>query len=102
MMFIKASPNSHGFVNPRDIEQMWQDQFDWVYREHDDYAIFPITIHPDVSGRPQVLLMLERLLEYISGHDGVSFETFETVASDFRERFPFESDSRYPFDRDLP
>lgn len=22
MMFIKASPNSHGFVNPRDIEQM--------------------------------------------------------------------------------
>ncbi|MEV5077835.1 polysaccharide deacetylase, partial [Streptomyces sp. NPDC056159] len=26
MMFIKASPNSHGFVNPRDIEQMWRDQ----------------------------------------------------------------------------
>ena len=23
MMFIKNSPNSHGFVNPRDIEQMW-------------------------------------------------------------------------------
>jgi len=36
MMFIKKSPNSHGFVNPRDIEQMWRDQFDWVYREHDD------------------------------------------------------------------
>src|SRR5256885_2799027 len=33
-------------VNPRDIEQMWRDQFDWVYREH-DYAVFPITIHPD-------------------------------------------------------
>ena len=28
MMFIKKSPNSHGFVNPRDIEQMWRDQFD--------------------------------------------------------------------------
>ncbi len=24
MMFIKKSPNSHGFVNPRDIEQMWR------------------------------------------------------------------------------
>ncbi|KAF5303115.1 hypothetical protein FQR65_LT19042 [Abscondita terminalis] len=59
MMFIKKSPNSHGFVNPRDIEQMWKDQFDWVYREM-DYAVFPITLHPDVSGRPQVLLMLER------------------------------------------
>ena len=31
MMFIKGSPNSHGFVNPRDIEEMWRDQFDWVY-----------------------------------------------------------------------
>ncbi len=30
---------------------MWRDQFDWVYREY-DYAVFPITIHPDVSGRP--------------------------------------------------
>src|SRR5260370_24106984 len=47
MLFIKKSPNSHGFVNPRDIEQMWRDQFDWVYREY-DYAVFPITIHPDV------------------------------------------------------
>ena len=45
MMFIKASPNSHGFVNPRDIESMWRDQFDWVYREYDE-AVFPITIHP--------------------------------------------------------
>ena len=33
MMFIKKSPNWHGFVNPRDIEQIWMDQFDWVYRE---------------------------------------------------------------------
>ena len=30
---------------------MWRDQFDWVYREY-DYAVFPITIHPDVpAGR---------------------------------------------------
>ena len=32
MMFIKQSANSHGFVSPRDIEMMWRDQFDWVYR----------------------------------------------------------------------
>ena len=51
MMFIKKSPNSHGFVNPRDIEQIWMDQFDWVYREM-DYAVFTMTVHPDVSGRP--------------------------------------------------
>jgi peptidoglycan-N-acetylglucosamine deacetylase len=87
MMFIKKAPNSHGFVNPRDIEQMWRDQFDWVYREH-DYAVFPITIHPDVSGRPQVLLMLERLFEYMSSHAGVRFVTMEEMASDYARRFP--------------
>jgi peptidoglycan/xylan/chitin deacetylase (PgdA/CDA1 family) len=87
MMFIKQSANSHGFVSPRDIEQLWRDQFDWVYREM-DYAAFPVTLHPDVSGRPQVLLMLERLLEYWSGHDGVRFITMEEAADDFRRRFP--------------
>ncbi len=101
MMFIKASPNSHGFVNPHDVEQLWRDQFDWVYREY-DYAIFPITIHPDVSGRPQVLLMLERLFDHIQRHPGVTFEKFEDVASDFRRRFPFKDNKQYPFDRDMP
>jgi peptidoglycan/xylan/chitin deacetylase (PgdA/CDA1 family) len=87
MMFIKQSANSHGFVSPRDIEQLWRDQFDWVYREM-DYAAFPVTLHPDVSGRPQVLLMLERLIEYWRGHDGVRFVTMEEAAEDFRRRFP--------------
>ncbi|MFD1910798.1 polysaccharide deacetylase family protein [Halodurantibacterium flavum] len=93
MMFIKKSPNSHGFVNPRDIEQMWRDQFDWVYREM-EYGVFPITIHPDVSGRPQVLLMLERLIDYINGHEGVVWMPFEEMAEDFRARYPFEAKTR--------
>ncbi|SEA54265.1 polysaccharide deacetylase family protein [Rubrimonas cliftonensis] len=87
MMFIKKAPNSHGFVNPRDIEQMWRDQFDWVYREM-DYAVFPMTIHPDVSGRPQVLMMLERLVDYIRGHEGVRFVTMDEMADDFARRSP--------------
>jgi len=89
MMFIKGAPNSHGFVNPRDIEEMWRDQFDWVYANM-DYAVFPITIHPDVSGRPQVLLMLERLIGYINEHEGVEWMTMEEATNDFRRRFPFE------------
>jgi len=93
MMFIKASPNSHGFVNPRHIEELWRDQFDWLYREL-EYGVFPITIHPDVSGRPQVLLMLERLIEHINGHDGTRWMTFEEIAEDFRRRYPFASGKR--------
>ena len=87
MMFIKKAPNSHGFVNPRDIEQLWRDQFDWVYREM-DYAVFPITIHPDISGRPQVLMMLERLYSHMIRHPGVRFVTMNEIADDFARRQP--------------
>jgi peptidoglycan/xylan/chitin deacetylase (PgdA/CDA1 family) len=87
MMFIKTSPNSHGFVNPRQLEEMWRDQFDWVYREQ-DYGVVTFTVHPDVSGRPQVLLMLERLIAHINGHEGVRWATFDEIADDFIARNP--------------
>jgi peptidoglycan-N-acetylglucosamine deacetylase len=87
MMFIKTSPNSHGFVNPRDIESMWRDQFDWVYREY-DYAVYTMTVHPDVSGRPQVLAALERLIEHFNAHEGVRWATFDEIADDFAQRSP--------------
>jgi hypothetical protein len=76
MMFIKASENSHGFVNARDIEDIWRDHFDYFYREYDEFifvsadtslaillfvlTLQPMTIHPDVSGRPHALMMHER------------------------------------------
>ena len=87
MMFIKKSPNSHGFVNPRDVEQMWMDQFDWVYREY-DYAVFTMTIHPDVSGKPQVLLAHERIIDHINKHSNVRWATFNEIADDFINRYP--------------
>lgn len=42
-LFIKTAPNSHGWVNPRDVEDLWKDQFDYFYREYDEF-VFPITI----------------------------------------------------------
>lgn len=92
MMYIKASPNSHGYVNPRQLEEMWRDQFDWVYREL-DYAAFTFTIHPDVSGRPQALLMLERMIEHINQHEGIRWATFDDIATDFARRYPRTGDS---------
>ena len=35
------------------------------------------TIHPDVSGRPHVLLMHERLIEHNDKHEGVEWSTME-------------------------
>ncbi len=93
MMFMKQAANSHGYVNPRDIESLWDDQFTWVLREL-DYAVVPLTLHPDVSGRPQVLLMLERLLDRWGAHDGVHFVTFEQSAAEFRRRYPYDGPER--------
>src|SRR5437879_12989249 len=87
MMFIKAAPNSHGFVNPHDLEEIWRDQFDWVYREN-DYAVFTMTIHPDVWGRRQVLMMLERLYHHVARHPGVRVATPDQIADTVRRRTP--------------
>lgn len=95
MMFIKGSPNSHGFVDPRVVENIWRDQFDWVYRECEE-AVFPITIHPDVSGRPQNLLMLERLFDHVLGHEGVEVVTLETAARSFAAAHPRTAASERP------
>ena len=107
MMYMKKVPNSHGFVNARDIEDLWRDHFDYFYRkllmknicpclmrhghmltdpgEYDEF-IFPMTIHPDVSGRPHVLLMHERLIEHINKHEGVEWVTMAEMVDDFKSK----------------
>ncbi|KAG7009330.1 peptidoglycan deacetylase [Physcia stellaris] len=84
MMFIKKAPNSHGWVNPKDVEDLWRDHFDYFYREYDEFC-FPVTIHPDVSGHPHVIFMLERLIEYISGKEGVQWVTMAEICDDFKK-----------------
>lgn len=45
MMFIKASHNSHGWVNAKDVQDLWLDQFKYFYREEDEF-VFAVTVHP--------------------------------------------------------
>jgi peptidoglycan/xylan/chitin deacetylase (PgdA/CDA1 family) len=87
MMFIKKAPNSFGWVSPDVILQLWKDQFDYMYREYDD-AVFPMTIHPDVSGRPQTILMHEKLIDYINKHPRVRWCTLSEMAEDFATKNP--------------
>jgi len=75
--------STHGYVDPYVVERMWKDQFDFLYREYDTF-VFPMSIHPQVSGKPQVILMHERLFEYISGHEGVEWCTMEQMVAEFK------------------
>ena len=83
MMFVKAMSNSNGWTRPQDIESIWMDMFTYLYEEYDDF-IFPITCHPDVSGRPQVLLMHRRFIRWLRGHRGVEFVTMAEICDDFK------------------
>lgn len=74
---------SHGYVDPYVIERLWKDQFDFLYREYDTF-VFPISIHPQVSGRPQVVLLHERLINYLNSHEGVEWCTFGEMAREFK------------------
>lgn len=87
VMFVKKFPNSHGWVSPRSIGQMWTDQFDWVYRNC-DYGIYNACLHPDASGHPQMLMMLERLIDHMRRHEGVRFMTLKQICDEFRARNP--------------
>ncbi|KAF2249578.1 glucose 1-dehydrogenase [Trematosphaeria pertusa] len=78
-----ARPNAHGYVDPYSVERTWKDMFTWCYRAYDTF-IFPISIHPQVSGRPHILMMHERLIEWINTHEGVEWKTFAEMAEEFR------------------
>ena len=93
---------AHGFVDTHVVEKLWREQFDFAYREYDTF-VFPISIHPQVSGKPQVrlkigkvilvtdifvqqvILMHERLIEYINGHEGVEWMPMCEMAKEFLE-----------------
>lgn len=80
---VSKSPNSHGYVDPDVIGKLWKKQFDYFYREYDTF-IFPMTIHPQVSGKPQVILMHENIIEHINSFEGVEWVTMEQIVDEFK------------------
>ncbi|KER00424.1 hypothetical protein AUEXF2481DRAFT_71990 [Aureobasidium subglaciale EXF-2481] len=75
---------THGFVSTHELEKLWLEQFDFAYEEYDSF-IFPMSIHPQVSGKPQVIKMHERIINYINKHGGVEWMSFADMAKEFLE-----------------
>jgi len=55
-----------------------------VYETKTDFAHPYLGIHPQVSGKPQVILLHERLIEWINGHEGVEWVTMEQIVDEFK------------------
>jgi peptidoglycan-N-acetylglucosamine deacetylase len=78
---------SPGLSAPSKVEEIWRDDFDFMYREIDG-GVLTLTMHPQVIGRGHRMLMLERLIAYYRGHESVQFRTLAQVAEDFRASNP--------------
>lgn len=76
--FLFGSGRTQRPIQPAAVAyQAWTEEFEGIYRHG---GLFNLTMHPQLIGRPGRLLMLERLIEFIRGHEGVWFATGREVA----------------------
>jgi peptidoglycan/xylan/chitin deacetylase (PgdA/CDA1 family) len=80
-----------GLRTPDEVYQIWAADFDFLYQRLGE-GVYILTMHPQIIGRGHRLLMLERLIEYIKGHKGVTFKTMSQVAGEWRQRNPLEKE----------
>jgi peptidoglycan-N-acetylglucosamine deacetylase len=72
-----------GLSAPSAVYEIWAGDFDYLY-ERIGEGVYTLTMHPQVIGRGHRMLMLERLIDYISSHRGVRFMTMAEAAAEWR------------------
>lgn len=65
------------------VEEIWRDEFSFMHREY-KAGIYTLTMHPEIIGRGHRILLLERLIDWMAGHSGVSFARLSDVAEEWR------------------
>ncbi|KAH8590945.1 hypothetical protein B0O99DRAFT_691003 [Bisporella sp. PMI_857] len=78
-----SPPSAGGHSHPHHVQQSWEDQFSYLYKEYDTF-VFCISIHPQVSGKAKVMSMHERFIEFLKKHEGVEFVPAEYVCGEFK------------------
>ena len=77
------NPRGNSYMNPRDVMQVWIDEFDKAWEEG---TMFLLTMHPHVSGHRSRIVALEGLIDYMQAKGGVWFATHEDAARYVREQ----------------
>jgi peptidoglycan-N-acetylglucosamine deacetylase len=65
------------YTPPADVYDIFKREFDAAYRER---GIFQLTMHPHVIGYRSRIWILEELIRYMRGHEGVWFATHADIA----------------------
>ena len=77
------NPRGDSYMNPRDVMQVWIDEFDKAWEEG---TMFLLTMHPHVSGHRSRIVALEGLIDHMQAKGGVWFATHEDAARYVREQ----------------
>ncbi|MGW3953133.1 polysaccharide deacetylase family protein [Streptomyces sp. NPDC004752] len=80
-------PGSSGYqASPSAVYEIWTAEFDYAMTNYPG-GVFDLCMHPQIIGRPHRIMMLERLIEYMSERD-VRFESVAAYASRWRDANP--------------
>ena len=77
------NPNGNRYSAPRDVLQVYKDEFDLAYEEG---TTFLLTMHPHYIGHRSRIVVLRELIEHIREKDDVWFGTHEEAARWVRQR----------------
>ncbi len=77
------NPRGDSYMNPRDVMQVWIDEFDMAWEEG---TMFLLTMHPHVSGHRSRIVALEGLIDHIQAKGEVWFATHEDAARYVRDQ----------------
>lgn len=69
---------SQGLGDTTTIYNRWKDHFDYAHANVPN-GVMALTVHPQTIGRAHHILMFERLLDYMSGQEGVWFATLSEI-----------------------
>ena len=81
------NPRGNSYMNPRDVMQVWIDEFDKAW---DERTMFLLTMHPHVIGHRSRIVALEGLIDHMQAKGSVWFATHEEAALYVREQAGME------------
>lgn len=80
---------NQGYSNPRDIEEIWWDDFQYALANCKG-GIYTLTMHPEFIGRGHRIMMLDRLIQRMKECEGVHFTTLGAYAAEWKSENPLE------------
>jgi len=77
------NPRGNSYMNPRDVMQVWIDEFDKAWEEG---TMFLLTMHPHIVGHRSRIVALEGLIDHMQERGDVWFATHADAARYVREQ----------------